>query len=50
MVGDWDADGDDTVGVKAGSTWLLNNANDSGGADVTFDFGGANDLPVVWAT
>ncbi len=49
VVGDWDADGDDTVGVKAGTTWLLNNANDASTPDVTFDFGGASDLPVVWA-
>jgi len=49
VVGDWDADGTDTVGVKAGVTWLLNNANDASAFDVTFDFGAANDLPVVWA-
>ena len=29
VVGDWDADGDDTVGVKNGSTWSLNYQNDS---------------------
>jgi hypothetical protein len=38
------------VGVKvmAGTTWSLNNANDSSGADVTIEFGVANDLPLVW--
>jgi hypothetical protein len=52
VVGDWDADGDDTVGVKTGTTpanWLLNNENDSGAPEVTFQFGAASDLPVVWA-
>ena len=51
VVGDWDADGDDTVGVKTGTTpatWLLNNANDSSAAETTFNFGAATDLPVVW--
>jgi hypothetical protein len=50
VVGDWNADGTDTVGVKvmAGTTWSLNNANDSSGADVTIEFGVANDLPLVW--
>lgn len=49
VVGDWDANGTDTVGVKAGTTWMLRNANSSGSAAITFDFGLANDLPVVWA-
>jgi hypothetical protein len=49
VVGDWDADGTDTVGVRSGATWLLNDANDTSGPEHTFDFGGANDLPVVWA-
>lgn len=50
VVGDWDRDGDDTVGVRSGTTWLLNNANDQSAPDITFAFGGANDLPVLWAT
>ena len=50
VVGDWDGDGIDTVGVKArkGSTWQLNNANDSSAPEVTFDLGTSTDLPVVW--
>jgi hypothetical protein len=50
-VGDWDGDGDDTVGVKTGTTpatWLLNNQNDSSGPEVTFGFGAASDLPLTW--
>jgi hypothetical protein len=49
VVGDWDANGTDTVGVRGGTTWWLNNANDTSFPDVdSFMFGGANDLPVVW--
>ncbi|MDP1850469.1 MAG: Ig-like domain-containing protein, partial [Solirubrobacteraceae bacterium] len=47
VVGDWDNDLDDTVGVKAGTSWLLNNANDSSAPDITFAFGLANDFPLV---
>ncbi|MDP1850498.1 MAG: Ig-like domain-containing protein [Solirubrobacteraceae bacterium] len=46
-MGDWDNDLDDTVGVKAGTSWLLNNANDSSAPDITFAFGLANDFPLV---
>jgi hypothetical protein len=50
VVGDWNADGTTTVGVRSGATWLLKNTNAAGATpDITFDFGGANDLPVVWA-
>lgn len=51
VVGDWDADGDDTVGVKTGTDparWLLRNANSPGTADVDIAYGGAKDFPVVW--
>jgi hypothetical protein len=53
IVGDWDGDGDDTVGVRNGTTWYLNNQNDSSAADVTFAFGGLtpnSEFPVVWGT
>ncbi|MDP1850193.1 MAG: hypothetical protein Q8K79_20570 [Solirubrobacteraceae bacterium] len=48
VVGDWDGDGDDTVGTKRGTTWALRNDNGNGGPDLSFDFGGANDLPLSW--
>ena len=48
VVGDWDGDGDDTVGVKTGSTWLLRNTNSPGAAAIAFDFGLPNDLPLTW--
>jgi hypothetical protein len=53
VVGDWNADKLDTIGVKSTSsaTWLLRNTNASGtiaNADISFDFGASNDLPVPW--
>ncbi len=48
VVGDWDGDGDDTVGVKAVSTWSLNNENDTGPVDLTLSFGAPDDLPLSW--
>ena len=50
VVGDWDANGTDTVGVKSmtGPTWSLSNSNSTPATDVTFEFGLANDLPIVW--
>ncbi len=52
VVGDWDANGTDTVGVKTGTTpatWQLRNTNSPGAPDITFTFGAGNNLPVVWA-
>jgi len=52
VVGDWNADGTDTVGVMAAAipaSWMLNNANDGSPADITFAFGATNDFPVVWS-
>jgi hypothetical protein len=36
LVGDWDGDGDDTIGVfdPLTATWLLRNSNSSGAPDV----------------
>ncbi|HEV8116143.1 MAG TPA: VCBS repeat-containing protein, partial [Acidimicrobiales bacterium] len=48
VVGDWDGDGRDSVGVKRGSTWSVRNTNRAGSADLSFDFGLANDLPLTW--
>jgi len=51
VVGDWDANGTDTVGVVTSTTpanWLLNNANDGSAPDITFQFGGSGIFPVVW--
>ena len=48
VVGDWDGNGTDTVGVKNGTTWSLNNQNDTSPADITFASGAVNDLPLTW--
>ena len=53
VVGDWDGDGYDTFGTKAGLTWTVSNTH-APTAPVTafsFDFSTATpaqDLPVVW--
>jgi DNA-binding beta-propeller fold protein YncE len=50
VVGDWNLDGTDTVGVKSmtGAAWSLRNSNTPGNPDITFNFGLASDLPLVW--
>jgi hypothetical protein len=53
VVGDWDGDGTDTVGVvrlrgDGALQWLLRNSNTSGGANITLNYGrGETDFPVV---
>ena len=47
VVGDWNNDLVDSVGVKAGTSWLLNNQNDSSAPEFTFSFGLGSDLPLV---
>jgi hypothetical protein len=52
IVGDWDGNGTDTVGVTRGpNLWLLRNSNSNGNADMSFAFGssapGIVELPVV---
>jgi hypothetical protein len=48
VVGDWDGDGDDGIGVVRGDTWLLRFGTTGGTADSTFTFGSASypELPV----
>lgn len=42
VVGDWDGNGTDTLGVfRSNRAWLLRNANSSGNAQITFDYGSA---------
>ena len=50
VVGDWDGDGDDTVGVKSGATWYLRNTNSAGSAEITFAFSvnAPTELPLSW--
>jgi hypothetical protein len=47
VVGDWDADGSDTIGIVRPDpfddhlTWMLRNSNSGGNPDITFSFGSA---------
>jgi hypothetical protein len=49
VIGDWDGDGDDTLGVVRGDRWLLSNDLAGGGADHSVVFGSElyTELPVV---
>ncbi len=47
LVGDWNGDGKDTIGVREGATFYLKNQNTEGEPDLTFAFGRSNDKPVV---
>jgi hypothetical protein len=49
LVGDWDGNGTDTVGLHSGNSWLLRNSNTSGPPQVTFAYGTARfvELPLV---
>ena len=47
VVGDWDGDGDQTIGVFRDGVWLLRNQNNEGGVDLTIPWGAPGDLPVV---
>lgn len=47
LVGDWDGDGKDTLGVRRGKTFFLDNALKSGNADIEFKFGREGDEVLV---
>ncbi len=49
LVGDWDCDGDDTVGMfRPGNGFVyLRNSNDIGPADITFWYGIGGDIPIA---
>lgn len=47
LVGDWDGDGVDTLGVRRGSVNMLNNKLKGGAAEVNFTFGAASDQVLV---
>ena len=47
LIGDWNGDGLDTIGVKRGNTYRLRNSNTGGRADIVFSYGRASDVPVV---
>ena len=47
VVGDWDGDGDTTIGVYRNGSFYLRNSNTIGVADVVFPFGAAGDQPMA---
>jgi hypothetical protein len=49
VAGDWDGDGDTTVGlfVRSSRQWRLRNADSTGPPDVVFTFGPAGSIPVT---
>lgn len=47
IVGDWNGDGIDTVGVVRQGQWFLRNSNSSGFADLQFFYGTPTDLPIT---
>jgi uncharacterized repeat protein (TIGR03803 family) len=47
VVGDWDGDGIDTVGIYRGNTFYLRNSNSAGNADLVIEFGAPGDLPIA---
>jgi hypothetical protein len=47
VVGDWDGDGDATIGVYRSGTFFLRNSNTVGFADIVFPFGAPGDQPVA---
>jgi hypothetical protein len=47
VTGDWDGDGDDTIGVYRNGRFLLRNSNTVGFAEINFPFGQAGDQPIA---
>ena len=47
VVGDWDGDGIDTLGVFREGVFYLSNSNTSSAADIVFAFGAPGDQPIA---
>ncbi len=47
VVGDWDGDGDATIGIYRNGVFYLRNSNTAGFADIVFPFGLPGDQPVA---
>jgi len=47
VVGDWDGNGTDTIGIYRNGTFYLRNSNTLGIADLTVAFGSAGDQPIA---
>lgn len=50
VVGDWTGSGVDRPGWFNNGTWHVRHSLTSGGADQTFSFGQAGDVPLVWGS
>jgi glucose/arabinose dehydrogenase len=47
VVGDWDGDGDATIGIYRNGSFYLRNSNTIGFADIVFAFGSPGDQPIA---
>ncbi len=47
VVGDWDGDGDVTIGIYRNGSFYLRNSNTIGFADIVFPFGAPGDQPIA---
>ena len=47
IVGDWDGNGTETIGIRRGTTFHLRNTNTSGPAQISFSYGLTTDLPIA---
>lgn len=47
LVGDWNGNGTDTIGVYRSGTFYLKDTLTGGAADITFNYGRAGDIPLV---
>jgi hypothetical protein len=47
FAGDWDGNGTTTVGIHRGSTFFLSNTDGNPAADITFDWGDPNWIPIT---
>ncbi len=47
VVGDWEGDGDATIGIYRNGTFYLRNSNTLGFADLVFPFGSPGDQPIA---
>ena len=50
VLGDWDGDGKQTIGVYAAGRWYLRNSSKSGPIEIIFDWGSPGMIPVVGGT
>ena len=47
VIGDWNDDGIDTIGVYRNAQFLLRNSNTIGFADIVFALGNPDDMPIA---